>query len=241
MSKNRMNFFTHHKCASTWLGNLVARICELNGLSCYHSHHGTAVPSEEHDLSLLTNSDYATVSAQLRAPSFHIIRNPLSIISSAYFSHLNTHPTDGWVVLEKQRRILNSQDRATGMLLTLGFLEAAEFYPSTPGPLHALRCWNFDDERIVTLRMEDIVADVGAFLDTIRGRADSEGLLLPPPDEFGFEKFTGRRIGEVNDASHYRSGDADSWRRDLPPAIVDYVWAHFSPLMERYYPGARPA
>lgn len=236
-----MNFLTHHKCASTWLGSLVARICELNGLSCYHSHRGTAVPSKEHDLSLLTNSDYATVSAQLHAPSFHIIRNPLSIISSAYFSHLSTHPTDGWVALEKQRRILNSQDRATGMLLTLSFLESAEFYPSTPGPLHALHGWNFDDERIVTLRMESIVADVGAFLDAIRDRAGMEGLLLPSPDEFGFEKFAGRRVGEVNDASHYRSGDADGWRRELPPAIVDYVWAHFSNLMERYYPEAQLA
>lgn len=238
--KRRVNLLTHHKCASTWLLGVVNRIARENGLKYLHSQYGTAVPSRKHHVSLLINAIYPTVAPQLDVPSFHIIRNPLSIIASAYYSHRTTHSTEGWDVLEKQRALLQSTDKTTGMMLTLAFLEAAEFYPGTPGPLHGLRTWNFDDGRIATIRMEDMVKDVPGFLRRL-GASLGDGLVLPAADEFSFEAIAGRRVGQVNDSSHYRSGDAEGWRAELPPAVVDYVWAQFTPLMERYYPEARPA
>lgn len=238
--KRRLNLLTHHKCASTWLVGLVNRLARDNRLKYLHSHYGTAVPSREHHISLLINAIYPTVASLLDVPSFHIIRNPLSIIASAYYSHRSTHSTEGWDVLEKQRALLQSVDKTTGMLLTLAFLESAEFYPGTPGPLHGLRSWNFDDDRIATIRMEDMVKDVPGFLRRLDASLGG-GLVLPAANEFSFEAVAGRRPGEINDTSHYRSGNAEGWRAELPPAIVDYVWAQFTPMMERFYPESRPA
>ncbi|MCK0206796.1 sulfotransferase domain-containing protein [Starkeya koreensis] len=238
--KHRINLLTHHKCASTWLLGLVDRVARQNSLKYVSLHHGSALPSRRHHISLLINAIYPTIAPHLDVPSIHIIRNPLSIISSAYFSHRKTHPTDGWEVLEKQRTLLQSVDKTTGMLLTLAFLESAEFYPDTPGPLHGLRSWNFDDPRITTVRMEDMVKDIPGFLKLL-GERLGDDLTLPAADEFSFEAIAGHRVGEVNESSHYRSGDAEGWRAELPPAVVEYVWAQFTPLMERYYPESRPA
>jgi hypothetical protein len=185
----------------------------------------------------LTNVTYGRIKNEIDAPSIHIIRNPLDIISSAYNSHRFTHGLDGWPHLQQQRRILMNCNKELGMHLTLAFLERAEFYPETPGPLHALGEWRFDDTRIRTVRMEDLVTDVtsmlgGALIPTLGGT-----IKLPDKANFTFERITGgRHIGEVDDMSHYRSGKPGSWREDLPDSIIAYVRAHFYELLSRFYP-----
>ena len=234
----RLVILTHHKCGTTWVGWLVHHVCELNGLTMFRSHLGTATPSAADHISLLSNSQYAQVSGHLGHRNLHIIRNPLSVVLSAYHSHCSTHPTHGWPALDAQRALLQQRDEAEGMLLTLAFLESAGFYPDTPGPLHAIQAWNYDDERIETMRMEDITRDVESFLGKICQHPDYEDLVLPNVSDFLFESFTGRSIGVIDNNSHYRSGSPDAWRAELPPSVVAYVRAHFRPLLQRYYPEA---
>ena len=236
--KPRLTFLTHHKCGSSWLRDLLQSICDLNQLNMFHSHSGTAVPSSTNDVSLLTNASYARVSEHIIGRCIHVIRNPLAIILSAYHSHRATHSTSGWPELDVQRDVLNTVDAAQGMLLTLAFVECAEFYKQTPGPLHALRCWNFDDDRIETLRMEDIVVETGGFVEHVRQAGGFGSLASPDLSAFAFEKLTGRKVGQVDESSHYRSGASDRWRHELPPSVIAYVRGHFRPMLERYYPEA---
>jgi hypothetical protein len=227
---------THHKCASTWLGRYINEYCELNAFSMFHSHLSGVLPDRPSELAVLTNASYPFLNTKLNG-GLHIIRNPLDIIVSAYFSHRETHPLDGWPELVAQRRVLRSAQPHDGMLLTVSFLERDDFYRGAEGPLHALRHWDFTDERFTTVRMEDVVADpngqIGAVL---RGRYPDT--RLPEESRHTFEAVAGRELGKVDETSHYRSGKTDQWREALPPSVIDYVRAHFAPLLQRFYPHA---
>jgi hypothetical protein len=129
--------------------------------------------------------------------------------------------------------------KESGLFLTLAFLEQAKFFPKTPGPPHALRRWNFEDTRVRTVGMEDLLADVSSVLGQTLVNTMQATINLPDHEDFKFERITGgRRVGEIDEASHYRSGRPGGWRDELPEPIIAYVRAHFHDLLQRYYPDA---
>jgi len=205
----------------------------------FQSHHGTAQPDETHDISFLSNATYSRIAGAISPPCLHVIRNPLDIIVSAYYSHRATHSEEGWPELSDQRGILAPLSKSDGFFLTLAFLERSDFYPRTLGPLASLRNWRFDDTRIRTVRMEDVVADVNTVLGSFLSENISAVMRLPESGEFEFERITGgRKPGDIDDTSHFRSGLSGAWRNELPFAIVAYVRVHFRALLERFYPDA---
>lgn len=234
---SNLSVMTHHKCASSFINLYLNEVCNLNGLRIFSSHLGVAKPEPGYEISLLTNAVYSQIEDSRKVRVIHIIRNPLDIVLSAYYSHRLTHSVDGWPQLARQRRTLEKCSKEAGMFLTLAFLEQAEFYPLTPGPLHALRAWRFDDARISTIRMEDLVSDVNLVLGEILVEHWGETTKLPDQRSFTFERISGgRRVGEVDETSHYRSGLSGGWRDELPQAVVSYVQENFYTLMELYYP-----
>ena len=124
------------------------------------------------------------------------------------------------------------------MLLTLAFLFSPQFCPHTAGPFAGLRCWDYDDRHVTTVRMEDAVSDPRGFVNQFFPMSGLTGKLPPDFEHFQFENFTGRKVGEVDNKSHYRSGDPDGWRRELPSVVIDYVRQEFRPLLEKFYPEA---
>lgn len=205
----------------------------------YHrSHFGNSVPVLNQPVSILQNAQYSAVKDHLAKANIHVIRNLLSVLLSAYYSHRITHPCDDWPRLAHQRQLLQYCDAKEGMLLTLAFLKPIEFAPHTPGPFACIGAWDYNDDRITTVRMEDAVLDPHAFLTQFIALSGMENFVLPDTDEFLFERFTGRQVGQVNETSHYRSGNPDAWRTELPEFIVDYVREEFRPFLERFYPEA---
>jgi hypothetical protein len=236
----KLVFCTHHKCASTWLTRIGQKLCALNGFTHCATDLGSMRPFSDKDISFILNAQYRNIFDTIDSANnyFHIIRNPLSVVLSAYHSHLSTHPLTGWESLARQRTILEKVDPEIGMLLTLSFIESSYFYPQTNGPLCDMRSWDYEDERIVTLRMEDITADPGTFLETLSNTHLLKDAKLPDADDFTFKKFSGRDPGVVDPSSHYRSGSPDEWRNALPKSVIDYVRSHYRDLLERFYPEA---
>jgi len=234
-----MIFLTHHKCASTLLHAWVSEMCRLNGLSCFASHRSDQGPAPGYDVSLLTNAVFAKIAGGLRGgPAVHVIRNPLSIAVSAYHSHLATHDDAGWPELVAQRAILREVGQAEGMMCTIAFCEDPAFYAAMPGPLGQLASWDFDDPRIATVRMEDFGDDPAAVLRPALGEP-GRSLAMPDPGAFAFSALSGgRKPGEIDATSHYRSGDPDAWRRELPIAARDRLRTRYRALIERFYPEA---
>jgi hypothetical protein len=140
--------FTHHKCASIWLGHLLERYCAAFNKSFFNRRmSGFAPPADRNfDVLLFTNSDYQYCVQYFQPwldsgsrPPLHVIRNPLDIVVSAYYSHLATHPVNEWPELARQRDVLRSLDKTSGMLATWVFLEQSDFDAGVVGPLFALR------------------------------------------------------------------------------------------------------
>jgi hypothetical protein len=222
---------THHKCASSFLLRYLQSLCEINEWSWITSHFGYAKPDPTSDLSFLRNATYSEIAPALgeHTQALHVIRNPLSVVASAYFSHLRTHPIDDWPQLA-------SVDPRDGFHLTLSFLEQAEFYPRTPGPLRAMTDWDYDDRRFTTLRMEDIVKDVHSFGCQLIAKFRHGRGILPKADDFAFERFSfGRPRGVRDNGSHYRIGSSDAWKDDLPEDLVAEVRVRYSGLLTRFY------
>lgn len=124
------------------------------------------------------------------------------------------------------------------MFLTLAFVERDDFYKNTGGPLADLRRWDFSDPRIVTVRMEDFGENIGGVIRSAVGSA-ATGIQWPESDEFSFSRMSGgRKPGQVDSQSHYRSGSPEAWREELPPPVIDYIRTYYRSLLERYYPAA---
>lgn len=239
MESPTLAILAHHKCATRFTRIYLERFCELNGLTLFSSHHGEAVPSAHHHISHLTNADYGSLKGSCSGGALHIVRNPLSIVVSAYYSHRNSHPLDGWPELAEQRSLLLACSKEEGLWATLHFLESAGFYGNTAGPLRSLGNWDFDDGTFQTLRMEDLVNDVNSQLGIHLARIAGPDTQMPPRSEFQFSAFAGgRHTGHQDDFSHFRSGDPDNWRTELPTDLICRVRANYAHLLERYYPEA---
>ncbi len=188
------------------------------------------------DIVLLRNASYRFVKWRC-SRGCHIIRNPLSVLTSAYFSHHQTHGVEGWPELQAQRALLMSVERNTGFYLTLAFLERPDFYAGAVGPLYGLRAWDYDDPAYLTIRAEDVVLRPAEIMG---GAFDFMGVRRPKlrdDQDFSFERFAGgRQTGQTDETSHFRNGHPTNWREHLPPAVVDYLVAHFRLLLERFYP-----
>ena len=118
---------THHKCASTWLITYCAQVAAMNGLRFGHTHYSDRLVEGQLDIVTLINADYSFVKGRVTS-GIHVIRNPLDLICSAYYSHLSTHSLTEWPELELQRAVLQSVSKPDGMMLTLIFLERSDFH-----------------------------------------------------------------------------------------------------------------
>lgn len=229
-----LNILTHHKCASTWLLKYLSEFSNLNNKALHQTHYSNSFPTDKFDIVGLTNASYNFI-ADKCVDGIHLIRNPLDIVVSAYYSHLRTHPLNGWPELSKQRSVLSNVNRYDGLFITLSFLERDDFYNGAVGPLHAIRHWNFDDQRFHTLRIEDVVTDPGMILGSHLLRKFSNS-IIPSNNDYTFESISGRKLGEIDNSSHYRSGRQNQWRDVLPNTIVYYIKAHYADVLERFYP-----
>ena len=229
-----LNFLGHHKCASIWLRDYLTTVAARNGLTFAPTHVSDTLPDA--DIRFLANASYRFVDQQgLRG--CHIIRNPMAMVSSAYFSHRATHPTAGWPQLDAQREALLATNQDTGMAMTLNFLLRPDFHPHALGPLLALQDWDFDDPRFLTLRMEDLVAAPAARLSVVFAFLGRSDLRLPPDAAFSFQAVSGgRAAGQIDERSHYRSGNPNDWRNNLPDSVQVMIRTRFRPLLERFFP-----
>jgi hypothetical protein len=76
---------SHHKCATVWLLAVLQGQADITGASLWASHRTTDEPSDA-DLVFQRNAEHATAVAQ-RVFGVHVIRNPLDLVVSAYYSH----------------------------------------------------------------------------------------------------------------------------------------------------------
>jgi hypothetical protein len=164
----RYCYFGHHKCASTWFASVIACVCQDIGLSWSTRstrHDGPAAPDElAADFCIFRNSQPSNVPTDLFR-AFHVFRDPRDLVVSAYFSHLNSHPTDVWPELVEIRARLATMTVEEALIWELEFLEPT---------MTSLLNWDRTDPRLLHVPMEKFVRDP---LPTALSIFDHLGLL----------------------------------------------------------------
>ncbi len=174
MPKPLRCFFGHHKCATTWISDILRLVCRDLGLEFASVHSpalfdyrlDTWVEGNGIDFLAYTNADIRYVERLEGFRGFHVIRDPRDIVVSAYFSHLLSHPTDEWKELVNHRKRLQRVSKDEGLFLEMNFRRREFEY---------LYNWNYCQPNVLELKMENLIAApyeemarVFAFLDAVR-------------------------------------------------------------------------
>jgi hypothetical protein len=123
-----------------------------HGPQQYGEHGSLNAWVEAHGVEFLayTNAEIEEARALPPHRGFHVVRDPRDVLVSGYFSHKNSHPTDGWPELEEHREALQSLSKEEGLLREIEF--------SRPF-LIAMRDWDYNQERILEVKMEHLTQD----------------------------------------------------------------------------------
>lgn len=166
-------YFGHHKCASTWIHRIVDEVCKdmgLNHVRISNSRDCTLglssyLENQQADFLSYTNAVYAEICTLKNLKAFHVIRDPRDVLVSGYFSHLKSHPTNVWPELKPHREKLQSIPISEGLLEEFSFSQRF---------LNEMAEWDYNDPRILQLKMENMILnpytaflEIFAFLDLL--------------------------------------------------------------------------
>lgn len=151
-------YFGHHKCASTWIHQIVANACvhlNLRYRAVYNSQafdHDLPRFVRENQIQFLTygNADYQHARQLGDLIGFHVVRDPRDLLVSAYFSHLYSHPTENWPALAEHRPALQALPQDEGLLLDMQFNRRF---------LDEMYSWDYAAPNVLQLRMEEFVKE----------------------------------------------------------------------------------
>lgn len=151
-------YFGHHKSASSWIAQILQNACSrlnLKYISVYRPEqfdYNLDKYSRENEIDFLAypNAHYQYVKQLKNVTGFHVIRDPRDLFVSAYFSHLYSHPLENYPWLQEHRRQLQEATKDEGLLLEMQYSSKT---------IKDMASWDYVDETIVHLKMEDLTAD----------------------------------------------------------------------------------
>lgn len=148
-------YWGHHKCASTWINNILGRIFLDSGqiyTPVFTSQgFGEDLPGflekQKTDFLGYMNADFDHVRRANIGKSFHVVRDPRDIVVSGYFSHLHSHSVEGWPELAEHREQLKAVSKDEGLKLEMEF--ERQFFEH-------MQKWNYEQTNVLELKMEDL-------------------------------------------------------------------------------------
>ena len=181
-----LGYFGHHKCASTWTIQILMELSYYTGWTFFQGQMNVEkdylkMNENSFDLLLSQTSIYDKISALDIEKGVHVIRDPRDLIVSGYFSHLYSHSTQGWPELEKHRERLKSSSKNEGLMLEIDF---------TSYFLNHMIGWNYNDQRILELKMEELTSNPKFYFVKILNHF---GIKIRPGN-FGLDKYYVNKI-----------------------------------------------
>jgi hypothetical protein len=153
-------FFGHHKCATGWTVGIFREIALHLGRTFQVINRtrdfedagslGELVAGDRVEVLAYSNADLEHARSLPPYRGFHVVRDPRDVLVSAYFSHRKTHGTAAWPELAAHRERLRALSKHDGLLAEMEF--TAPFFE------HMNR-WDYGQDTVLELRMEDITAD----------------------------------------------------------------------------------
>lgn len=151
-------FFGHHKCASTWIHNILDaiaadagwRLAYLFNEELFDCDLARYIERERIDFLSYVNADQKHVDSLPEHRGFHVVRDPRDLIASAYFSHKNSHPTETWPELVGHREKIATLSKDAALFEEMEF--NAHF-------IDHIATWNYDQPHVLELRQEEFTTD----------------------------------------------------------------------------------
>lgn len=162
-------YYGHHKCASTWITQILAELCRKTGmahrlvldrltplargpLTDYHhvferEEIGEYLLSSGAEMVSCITADMAQARELAQYRGFHVIRDPRDIIVSAYYSHRNSHAVDGLPHLREHRARLQASSLADGLKLEIDFSRQE---------ILSIADWDYNQPNVLEVRMEEL-------------------------------------------------------------------------------------
>lgn len=239
-------YFGHHKCATVWIHSILTEVCRDLSLKLeyVHSHNQFNGDLEsfvkENDLDFITyanaNMDYVAKLKNFKG--FHVIRDPRDIAVSSYFSHLHSHPTDGWRLLAEHREKLQKASKQEGLFLDINFIN--------DGVYKVLERWNYHLPHILEIKMEELTrepskkfVEIFGFLGII-----AKGFTVSSRNRISIKKLEkilekksfstlsgGRKKGQENAGHHFRKGIAGDWANHFTEEHKKYFKEKYNDLL----------
>lgn len=231
LPKNLVVHGSYHKAMCIYFQRTFKSIAEEFGLNL---HVGLEDGMPENTDLFLDFESLFTIGNFPNARISHIIRDPRDMVVSGYFYHL--HCDEPWVdepsPLDPEltyREILNNLDFEDGLIYEMMF-GAAGYNLENMGK------WNFNHPQILELKYEDLISDHDHRLkEKLFQHYGFSGSALKRcveiMDEFSFEKYTGRKLGEAVPGDHLRQGLPGDWRQHFSPKVSYFFESRFGPLL----------
>lgn len=134
---------------------LIDQCCELVGKrhvvydnpQQFGGNLAQAIAREKMDIFSYTNADFRDVETLPPHRGIHLVRDPRDVLVSAYFSHRNSHGTDGWPELIPHRERLQKLDQESGLMAEIEFSECY---------LKQMASWEGNHPEIMELKFEEV-------------------------------------------------------------------------------------
>jgi hypothetical protein len=210
----------HHKAGTVWFRRVLGAIATEYGLRFYAGPQADLPPPAD-----LFFNDNSWIDGDA-LPAFrgsHVIRDPRDLVVSGYHYHLWTAEAwahEPWESLggATYQEHLRSLDEDGGL--------HAEIDRVAKMALDMVR-WDYDDDRFVNIRYEDVVADGRTSFTTIFTHYgfSPEAVERSTAIALGFTLERAAAIPKAEGRSHVRSGKAGEWRDRFTPAHVEHCKA----------------
>jgi len=219
----------HHKVGSGWFRNVLKAIADHYGLTMQVCEQSDLMDNTNIFLQNHSRVDFSNL------PNYygsHMIRDPRDIVVSGYYYHLWT--TEAWankpmsefparmrerwsyIPFEEAgdisyKELLNSRSHDEGLSLEIK-------RHSTTG-MKEIAQWNYDDPDILEIKYEDIIVnEEKVFRELFAKYSFNQSAIetsLEVARKFSFANKTERKIGEVKENSHMRSGQPGQWKQEF--------------------------
>lgn len=247
MSCLRYIYFGHHKCGSSWVASILdflfAEISVVSG-DCSKPEEASKLlqdPTGSRPLYLVVrNSVLDHLDALVASDrAVHVVRDPRDVIVSAYFSHRNSHPDEGWPELTDYRTRIKGMEKTEGLLEVIKYFNDMSIQGQQIEIFSTMAQWDYARPNVLELRYEDLINcpyacfhQIGEFFQIIDERFGWQAVMeyymrklihrpqcVPAWKMFSvvhqhqFKKMSGGRPqGVEHQGHHYRKGVAGDWR-----------------------------
>ena len=213
-------FFGHRNCASRFFRfQVFERVAEMIGARIRYMDLAD-LGKDGRDVVLFASGTTRSLERIRRlTQSFRglrVLRDPRQVLVSNYFQHKGNHPVEsdaGWVwdVLQRDRSILLSLPEEDGLLHELDSITKEVIEEQLLAP--------FDDERVLTIKLEEFAAEPREYLARIAE-------FLEVPDIAGIDlgrTFANRDSGDWR--HHFTSKLRDVFKQRYGQALIDLGYA----------------